>query len=104
MIMIPIIIIIIIIIIITIIYFKKNNFINPLPTPENSRRDWVCPPKTIPESNAKMLILLFYVLKEWAISENELQLSKNVLKVQFCYKYNNDNNNNILNFQMYINK
>ena len=29
----------------------------------NSRRDWVCPPKTIPESNAKMLILLFYVLK-----------------------------------------
>ena len=29
----------------------------------NSRGDWVCPPKTIPESNAKMLILLFYVLK-----------------------------------------
>ena len=29
----------------------------------NSRRDWVCPPKTILESNAKMLILLFYVLK-----------------------------------------
>ena len=29
----------------------------------NSRKDWVCPPKTIPEGNAKMLILLFYVLK-----------------------------------------
>ena len=29
----------------------------------NSRGDWVCPPKTIPESNAKILILLFYVLK-----------------------------------------
>ena len=29
----------------------------------NSRRDWVCLPKTIPESNGKMLILLFYVLK-----------------------------------------
>ena len=29
----------------------------------NSRRDCVCPPKAIPESNAKMLILLFYVLK-----------------------------------------
>ena len=30
----------------------------------NSRRDWVCPPKTIPESNAEMLIILFYVLKQ----------------------------------------
>ena len=29
----------------------------------NCRRDWVCPPQTIPDSNAKMLILLFYVLK-----------------------------------------
>ena len=29
----------------------------------NSRGDWVCPPKTIPESNAKMLIPLLYVLK-----------------------------------------
>ena len=32
----------------------------------NSRRDWVCPPKTIPESNAKMLIL--FVLRVEALA------------------------------------
>ena len=36
---------------------------NPIAHYRNSRRDWVCPLKTNPESNAKMLILLFYVLK-----------------------------------------
>ena len=31
----------------------------------NLREDRICPPKTIPESNAKMLILLFYMLKHY---------------------------------------
>ena len=43
--------------------FQLLEFCSQLRTPETHGETGVCPPKTIPESNAKMLILLFYVLK-----------------------------------------
>ena len=44
-------------------FCQCKNFTDKLPTPETHGETGSFPPKKIPESNGKMLILLFYVLK-----------------------------------------